>query len=236
VFKMFSLCYFVAVAATTVMHREKPLEHEHHAHHHPHGTGTRWLDVTLAVAATIVSLVSLGLAIHSGHAMEKLVAANSYPYLEQWRSMSTDKPIPGTDRFRRAVEYTFANNGVGPARIDWVQLTYKGKPMKDLSELLEACCAGARDGVSNLNRRGNVVGALVRPGVTLPMFTWEEPDKPNPVFDALHGHMDDIAVNYCYCSVFDECYVRHAQDRRPKSVERCEAPAVTFRPGFRDDR
>jgi hypothetical protein len=217
------------------MHRENTLEHEHHAHHHPHPTGTRWLDATLAVAATVVSLVSLWLGIHSGHQMERLVAANSFPYLEQWRSMSTEKPLPGTDRFRRTVEYTFANNGVGPARIDWVQLTYKGAPMKDLSQLLEACCAGSSHGVNNLNRRGNVVGDLVRPGASLAMFTWNEPDKPNPVFDALHGHMDDIAVSYCYCSVFDECYDKRANQHRPTSVERCEAPAVTFRPAFRED-
>src|SRR5438094_9389422 len=80
------------------------LEHESHPHHHPHGTGYRWLDITLGVSATIVSLVSLGLALHSGHAMEKLVAANSYPYLEQWRSNMSDKPVPRTDRFRGKVE------------------------------------------------------------------------------------------------------------------------------------
>jgi len=217
------------------MHRESTLEHEHHAHHHPHGTGTRWLDVTLAVAATIVSLVSLGLAIHSGHAMEKLVAANSYPYLEQWRNMASDKPLPGADRSRKSVEYLFANNGVGPARIEWVQLNFNGKPMKDLTELLQTCCGASTDTASNLNRRGNVRGVLVRPGASVSLFTWDEPNKPNPVFNALHEHMEDISISYCYCSVFDECYVKQASEYQPKSVERCEAPAVMFRPGFRND-
>jgi hypothetical protein len=217
------------------MHREKPLEHEHHAHHHPHGTGTRWLDVTLAVAATAVSLVSLGLAIHSGHAMEKLVAANSYPYLEQWRSMSTDQPMPGADRLRRKIEYSFGNTGVGPARIDWVQLSYQGKPMANISELVEACCSASGQDTTNLDRRGGVVGHLVRPGATLSLFTWNEQNKPNPLFDALYQHMGDIAIDYCYCSVFDECYVNGPKLDRPKTVERCEAPAKTFLPRFRED-
>src|SRR5437764_14602731 len=70
------------------------LEHESHPHHHPHGTGFRWLDIALGVSATFVSLVSLGLGLHSGHAMEKLVAANSYPYLQQSRSMGTGGLMP----------------------------------------------------------------------------------------------------------------------------------------------
>ena len=64
------------------------MEHESHHHHHPHGTGMRWLDVTLGVAATIVSLVSLWLGLHSAHSMEKLVASNSFPYVELMRSMA----------------------------------------------------------------------------------------------------------------------------------------------------
>jgi hypothetical protein len=215
------------------MHTESTLEHEHHAHHHPHGTGTRWLDVTLAVAATIVSLVSLGLAIHSGHAMEKLVAANSYPYLQHDRSNMSSKPMPGTDRFRNKVEFGFTNNGVGPARIEWVQLTYKTKPMADLGELVDACCSGLGRDANALDMRGNIVGDLVRPGASLSLFTWDEPEKPNPLFRALYQHMDDIDISYCYCSVFDECYAKPAKSRRPTPVEQCEPPAVTFFSGFR---
>ena len=58
----------------------------------------RWLDITLGVAATIVSLVSLWLGLHSAHSMEKLVAANSFPYVELIRSSSEIAPQPGADR------------------------------------------------------------------------------------------------------------------------------------------
>ena len=193
------------------------MEHESHHHHHPHGTGFRWLDI------------------HSAHSMEKLVAANSYPYLEQWRNMGTGKLLPGTDRGQRRVEYEFGNHGVGPARIEWVQLFFKDKPMADISDLLEACCSGSKETSNGLDRRGHVVGKLVRPGATLAMFTWDEQSTPNPVFDALHRQMNGIQIDYCYCSVFDECYLRHHDDRKPISVKSCEAPAKTFHPGYRDD-
>lgn len=208
------------------------LEHESH-HHHPHGTGIRWIDITLGVAATVVSLVSLWLGLHSAHSMEKLVAANSYPYLDLMRSNAGPAPIPGTDRFRGKVVYELVNNGVGPARIEWVELKFKGKPVGDLAGLLAACCALPQRDTSGMMARGGVASALIRPGASLVMFSWDEPAQPNPTFDALHRQMDDISFSTCYCSVFDECYVRGDDDRKPEPVRQCTAPAVPFRPSFR---
>lgn len=211
------------------------MEHESHPHHHPHGTGFRWLDITLGVAATIVSLVSLWLGLHSAHSMEKLVAANSYPYLELMRSTSSATPSADTGRFKKKVEYELVNNGVGPARVEWVELKFKGKPVRNLGELLDACCAGLdRDG-SSLLLRGGVAGALIRPGASLVMFTWSETAGPNPAFDALHRQMDDVSYSACYCSVFDECYHRGEDDDRPQPVKQCTPPAVPFRPVVRPD-
>jgi hypothetical protein len=209
------------------------LEHEQHPHHHPHGTGVRWLDIALGVAAAIVSLVSLWLGLHSAHSMEKLVAANSYPYLDLMRSTSSRTPVPGgTDRFKHVVEYELVNNGIGPARVEWVQLNFKGKPVADLTDLLDACCAGPAAEIVGINHRGGVSNALIRPGSSMVMFTWNEPDAPNPTFTALRAQMNSITYSACYCSVFDECYIRADDSSKPKPVEQCTAPAVSFRPAF----
>jgi hypothetical protein len=213
------------------------LEHESHHHHHPHGTGTRWLDITLGVAATIVSLVSLWLGLHSAHSMEKLVASNSYPYVELMRSSYSQDFKPGTDSKWRIVEYDLVNNGVGPARIEWVEFRYKGKPVKDITELLDACCKAQAYDYSGLNRRGGIAGALVRPGTMVSLFTWTERAKPSPAFEALRSQMDNIDWSACYCSVFDECYVRKvSQEGKPEPVKQCVAPPVTFRPAYREDK
>jgi hypothetical protein len=214
------------------------LEHESHHHHHPHGTGMRWLDITLGVAATIVSLVSLWLGLHSAHSMEKLVAANSYPYVELMRSATGTTQLPGTDRQRKVVEYMLDNNGVGPARIEWVQFSFKGKPVANLSELIDACCRKELEidkHISGMNRRVGIAGALIRPGTSVAMFTWTEQPQPSAAFDALHRQMKDIDYKTCYCSVFDECYTRAYGEEKPHAVKQCPAPAVEFRPRFRDD-
>lgn len=210
------------------------MEHESHHHHHPHGTGVRWLDIILGVAATIVSLVSLWLGLHSAHSMEKLVAANSFPYLELMRSTGSQVPMPDGKRTRQAVEYQLVNNGIGPARIEWVEMRFKGKPVRDLDELMNACCTGwTADDVRNLNKRGGINGALVRAGGAVTMFSWVEPVESNTSFAVLHRQMDEVTWSACYCSVFDECSVRTHSSEKPESVKRCVAPAVSFRPGFK---
>jgi hypothetical protein len=194
----------------------------------------RWLDVTLGVAATIVSLVSLWLGLHSADSMEKLVAANSYPHLELVRSMS-GPPLPGTDQVRNVIEYGMKNNGIGPARVEWVEMRFKGKPVANLSELIEACCTVEKYAVRGMNRRGSIEGALIRPGDLHAMFTWTEGLEADPVFDSLHSQMKDIDVTACYCSVFDECYIRTWKGRKPEPVKQCTAPAKPFRPALRED-
>jgi hypothetical protein len=37
------------------------------------------------------------------------------------------------------VVYQLDNNGVGPARVEWVEFRFKGKPVTDLTDLLDAC-------------------------------------------------------------------------------------------------
>jgi hypothetical protein len=206
------------------------LEHESHHHHHPHKTGVRWLDLALGISAAVVSLVSLWLALHSAHSMEKLVAANSYPYVETGRSNRTLERDPASGNYRRTIDYQLTNNGVGPARIEWVRLEFKGKPMADLGALLDACCKLPNYDTGGLNQRGVVSGTLIPQGREFHMFTWEAPLTPNPTFDALHRQMNDIRVSTCYCSVFDECYVREWSSEKPKQVEQCTVPPARFEP------
>jgi hypothetical protein len=44
---------------------------DHEAPHAAHSNGRRWLDLTLALPAMFVSIVSLAVAVHHGNAMEQ---------------------------------------------------------------------------------------------------------------------------------------------------------------------
>lgn len=103
--------------------------------------------------------------------------------------------------------------------------------MANLQALVDACCDTLGKG-NGMHSRGNVRNSLVRPGASLVMFSWTEPATPNPLFDAMHAAMNDIDLSTCYCSVFDDCYVRKNDGSKEQPVVQCTAPKVSFQPTF----
>ena len=65
---------------------EGPEVHQTHGRHRGGGL-PQWLELTIAGTALVTSICSIVIAIHHGHTMEKLVQANSIPYLTCCRSI-----------------------------------------------------------------------------------------------------------------------------------------------------
>ena len=103
---------------------------EHETVHVPHSTGHRWVDMAVALSALFVSIVSLALAVHHGDAMDRLVAANSWPFL----MYDTESIDP---QGNRRISLKIENSGVGPARIQTFEVWWQGQPVSTASELLQ---------------------------------------------------------------------------------------------------
>ena len=95
----------------------------------PHKTGFLWLDLILGAAAIFLSVVSLVVALRADHTQEELLAASVWPYVQ----------LGGSNAGNHAI-VQIKNAGVGPARIRWMTVTYRGKALRGLSDLLHACC------------------------------------------------------------------------------------------------
>jgi hypothetical protein len=187
-----------------------------HAHHGSH-TGRRWLDTAVAVSAIVVSLVSLALGIEHGRSMEKLVQANSWPFVE-FDSHNIDEQ--GKPKFRLVL----TNVGIGPARIQTFELWFDKKPMASAWDLLKACCGMPRAPIG----LGNTAPNILRAGDHENFFTmaWEQDAALATRFNEGRGK---ITTRTCYCSVFDECWISAGLAAHADKVERCPAPAVPFR-------
>lgn len=205
---------------------------EPHAHEHrPHGTGFRWLDISLALSAFVVSLGSLWLTVHNARTMERLVTANSYPNIDI--AFGNQHDLYDGQGPRPAVYLGLINTGIGPARLRSIELSFHGHPAANLRDLLAICCTREPEALlpktsywSTWDERG----AMLQAGKSVDLFAWPEASG-DPRWSRLEAVRGEIGVRVCYCSVFDECYVRERERHEPERVKSCPVPAVPYTGG-----
>ena len=213
-----------------------------HVHHHK--LGIPWYDMAIPVAALFVSLISIFIAWHHGkvmkelvHQNERLVEAESLPYLQiDTSDLEADLRTP-------AYRLTVQNQGVGPARVDAVVITVDGHPVPDFKTLVDRCCGAGllrSSQRSTKQFRGNGSGEvitstlhdrMIRPGEAVEAFDWPMTPVNQPAIDKLKAGFASNRINtsICYCSVFNDCWLRTDDNRRPSAVKQCPMPAVPYR-------
>lgn len=162
--------------------------------------------------------------------MERLVEANSYPNVELGGAVSfTDKP----DELALGVEVE--NSGVGPARVETIELWENGKPLRSAADI--GAAIKAIDGahyVANIEG-GTVLESLIGAGKkrTFIRFKLQGVQK---WFPTLSKVLFGLESRVCYCSVFDECHVSDSRVEKghPKSVKQCPTPDAPYNDNFSD--
>lgn len=190
-----------------------------------HGSGNKWLDLSLALVALFVSFVSILIAWHHSvvmqelvHENERLVEANSLPYLQVSRS----------DRSGGGFTLNATNEGVGPARVATAEILVDGHPVETLEGLVDACCGkGNYAGFS----ASSLEGRMVRPGDTVGYLDFRPASATDERLKGLTGSRNAtrITTRLCYCSVFDDCWIAASDDPTPNAVKSCLPPAHPYR-------
>ena len=177
---------------------------------HRHKTGHSHVDLILGSFAVLMSIVSIFIAVHHGQTMERLVEANSWPNI----SYSTGNELPGQPR---TITLALRNTGVGPARIDSFEVFYDDTPVHNFAELLRACC-----GASSTNFAVSVVRNEVLPARDeIDFATFSAGPNPPKLWEELNTKRFGVRVRVCYCSVFEECWVKDSRVARPDPVKQC---------------
>ncbi len=191
-------------------------------HAHAHKTGHRWVDMAIAISAITISVISLFVAIEHGKTEEKLVAANSWPFVI---FQSSENGLVIGDR---VLDIRLQNSGVGPARVQYVKVMLDGRPVHDHSELLARCCGVVPTSLEQQVRLGLVsqneaIGVLpARDGVDL--LAWRERPGGEAVWAKLNTARHRLRFEACYCSVLDECWISDlTPTARPQRVGQCPA-------------
>ena len=198
---------------------------EIHPVHAGHGGGARWLEITASVAALVVSFASIFIAVQHGKTMEKLVTANSVPYIEAGYSNATE------DGKARLMINMF-NMGVGPAHEKSFRMKLRGRYVRSVKDMIAVVCADkAGDAGKVLKPYANTQHTRFIPARDKQIVFFIDKTPANASYwDALDKASSSLSVEICYCSVFDECW-RRVDDDEPKAVKRCDRDEATeFRP------
>jgi hypothetical protein len=194
-------------------------------HPEPRKTGHRLADFSIALAAIVISLISLAVGIHHGKVQERLVAANSWPFL-RWDSSNEQD-----ERGQRFAIY-ITNVGVGPALLQSLVVRYQGKPVRGWFELLEQCCGVERQPKLDLPALGFFTGArpisVLPPGEKVTLISlWRVPDNPQ-LWERLGAARLDLEFEGCFCSILGECWKSDLRTMQPTRVAECKATADDY--------
>jgi hypothetical protein len=183
-----------------------------------HGGGLpRWLELVIAVTALVTSISSIALAVYHGHVMKMLVEANSIPYMQGGFSTVTpdDKDVLSLD---------LLNRGVGPAHEESLHVKVGGRYVRSLRELISASLGAepAARATDVLHLMWNRIPTRFIPGGQQ-QFVFRIPKTVDNAqfWDLLAKDSAHWDIEFCYCSVFRDCWQVRGEWQEPRHIKEC---------------
>ena len=194
---------------------EQPEIHNPHVRHH--GGLPRWLELLIAITALITSISSIAIAVHNGRIMGRLVEANSIPYMQGGFS---DVTLAGES----VLSLDLLNRGVGPAHERSLQVKVGDRYVKSLSEFLSASLGPeqalrAKDVLHPVWNR--VRTRFIPGGQTQFVFRIAKSPENSQFWELLAKDQERWDLEFCYCSVFDDCWQVRGKWQEPERVKQC---------------
>jgi hypothetical protein len=182
------------------------------------------LDITLAVSAVFISLVSLFLAIQHGRVMERMVEAST------WAFVTVDFANADPVTFEPHTRLVMVNKGVGPAKIESLELFYNGAAVPGPRTLLDAILKPGAAGRTHGFVISDIHGIVLSAKEELDFLDFKVAAYTPDEYKALALAMPRLDFKVCYCSVLDECSTVDTREhaRHPVTVKSCPVPQVLY--------
>lgn len=158
-------------------------------------------DMIIAMSALLVSLVTAAATIHSAMTNRQYARASLWPNL-----------VVGMSYNEGGFSYLAMNRGTGPAKIQYMHVTYQGKPVRNWRELMAKLPGPIRN-----TMQSQLVGATITANQVLEGFSLKNPDNAKAMYELA----DNVEINTCYCSVYDECWMYTEKTNQAAPIEAC---------------
>jgi hypothetical protein len=195
---------------------EGPEVHQPHARHK--GGLPQWLELTIAGTALVTSISSIAIAVHHGEIMGKLVQANSIPFVIGGFSDITPEG-------ERILSLDLLNRGVGPAKQRSLRVKVDDRYVTSVDELLAASLGAERAQAAAKPlavARNRVKMRFLAPGGELQqVFRSVKTPENAQHWELLEAAQPRWSLEYCYCSVFEECWYVASKWKEPEPVDEC---------------
>lgn len=192
-----------------------------------------WAESVLAIGAIVIAAVSLWVAYDSQRTNQQivvserqLVAENAWPFVEQYYSTvvlaRSDSMPKGKD------QYIVTNAGIGPAKIEMAELTWRGKAYPTWQALAQDCCGFSSSGAHVPLETSGLADSVLRPGQTVAVMGYPRVPASSATWKKLEEALQAVRFKICYCSVFNQCWLTHGPTLHPQQVKRCPVAKVPY--------
>jgi hypothetical protein len=159
------------------------------------------VDVMLGAAAVLISAISVLVAISANNTQERLLAASTWPNLDFGTSNLNDAS-------EDEISFELTNSGVGPARVRWYQLSYKGQVFESFDAMFASCCKRpAEIPAKAVNTVTSAMAPVLKVGDTLKLLRLKKTGNPEWLWQQVNVERKYVSLKVCYCSVLDTCWM-----------------------------
>jgi hypothetical protein len=161
-------------------------------------------EMITAITAVVIGIGAIGVSLYETTLVRQQLKGSAWPIVEGGFSYNED-----------GFRYFLTNSGVGPARIRSAEVTVDGEAVGDWQEFFERLDLDVNRYVTSYVARGALPPGTVREILVL------SPEEP---VDRLYHLQDRVGISLCYCSVYDDCWVKSMADD-PVPVRACAGNA-----------
>tara|TARA_R110000787_G_scaffold15535_2_gene47935 strand:+ start:358 stop:987 length:630 start_codon:yes stop_codon:yes gene_type:complete len=170
---------------------------------------TFWQTI-LSVAGVLIAVLALYAALTESAAVRQQTAAAVWPFVQL---MVEDYDTGDAAGFSLAL----TNAGVGPAKMKDIRISIDGTVARNWSELVASVDGNTGAAIN----RNFISDRVIRPDETVVVFSTSDASLARKLAAAVSKPRG--ALTFCYCSIFDECWLADSRKdlQTPELVEAC---------------